>query len=59
MPNKEFELLISMYVLYYRMKLISGNLGHLGDCFILSFFVFLGMHLWHMEIPRLGVESEL
>ena len=21
--------------------------------------VFLGLHLWHMEIPRLGVESEL
>ena len=21
--------------------------------------VFLGPHLWHMEIPRLGVESEL
>ena len=23
------------------------------------FFVFLGAHLWHMEVPRLGVESEL
>ena len=23
------------------------------------FFFFLGPHLWHMEIPRLGVESEL
>ena len=22
-------------------------------------FCFLGPHLWHMEIPRLGVESEL
>ena len=22
------------------------------------FFVFLGMHLRHMEVPRLGVESE-
>ena len=22
-------------------------------------FVFLGPHLWHMEVPRLGVESEL
>ena len=26
-------------------------------CFIYLFF--LGMHLWHMEVPRLGVESEL
>ena len=25
----------------------------------LEFFFFLGMHLWHMEIPRLGVESQL
>ena len=23
------------------------------------FFAFLGPHLWHMEVPRLGVESEL
>ena len=25
----------------------------------LSFFIFLGPHLWHMEVPRLGFESEL
>ena len=23
------------------------------------FFFFLGLHSWHVEIPRLGVESEL
>ena len=23
------------------------------------FFVFLGQHPWHMEVPRLGVEWEL
>ena len=23
------------------------------------YFCFLGLHLWHGEIPRLGVESEL
>ena len=23
------------------------------------FFCFLGLHLWHMEVPRLGVEWEL
>ena len=22
-------------------------------------FAFLGLHPWHMEVPRLGVESEL
>ena len=27
--------------------------------FIFLSFVFLGPHLWHMEIPRLGVHSEL
>ena len=27
--------------------------------FIYLFFVFLGPHLWHMDVPRLGVESEL
>ena len=25
-------------------------------CFV---FCFLGLHLWHMEVPRLGVQSEL
>ena len=23
------------------------------------FFFFLGLHLWHMEVPKLGVELEL
>ena len=26
---------------------------------VFLFFVFLGPHLWHMEVPRLGVQSEL
>ena len=26
---------------------------------IILFFVYLGPRLWHMEVPRLGVESEL
>ena len=26
---------------------------------LLLFFVFLGPYPWHMEVPRLGVESEL
>ena len=28
-------------------------------CFVLFCFVFLGPYPWHMEVPRLGVESEL
>ena len=27
--------------------------------FLVLFFHFLGPHLWHMEVPRLGVESQL
>ena len=27
--------------------------------FFFFFFCFLGLHLWHMEIPRLGLESVL
>ena len=27
--------------------------------FMFVFFVFLGLHPWHMEVPSLGVESEL
>ena len=27
--------------------------------FVCLFFVFLGMHLHHMEVPRLGVQLEL
>ena len=26
---------------------------------VFVFFFFLGLHLWHMEVPKLGVESEL
>ena len=28
-------------------------------CFFFFFLVFLGLHLWHMKVPRLGVELEL
>ena len=27
--------------------------------YLFIYFVFLGLHLWHIEVPRLGVESEL
>ena len=30
-----------------------------SDFSFFSFFVFLGPYLWHMEVPRLEVESEL
>ena len=28
-------------------------------CLFVLFFVLLGSHLWHMEVPRLGVQLEL
>ena len=31
----------------------------LSFCFLFFFLVFLGLHLQYMEVPRLGVESEL
>ena len=33
------------------------NISQLFFCFVL--FCFLGLHLWHTEVPWLGVESEL
>ena len=27
--------------------------------YFLFIFCFLSLHLWHMEVPRLGVKSEL
>jgi len=27
--------------------------------FIYLFFCFLGLHLWHMQVPRLGGEYEV
>ena len=47
------------------LNLLSHN-GNSYSCFIfyefayfILFFVCLGLHSWHMEIPRLGVQSEL
>ena len=28
-------------------------------CLFVCFVGFLGLHMWHMEVPRLGVKSEL
>ena len=36
-------------------------LAQLPECLFIYLFIycFLGLHLQHMEVPRLGVESEL
>ena len=33
--------------------------GKVFGVFVFVFLSFLGLHPWHMEVPRLGVESEL
>ena len=33
--------------------------GVWGFLLLFFVFVFLGLHPWHMEVPRLGVDSEL
>ena len=41
---------------------VGGTLAqpavHRGEVFFFFFF-FLGLHSWHMEVPRLEVQSEL
>ena len=39
--------------------LATGCVRHFIFIFIYLFFVFSGPHPWHMEVPRLGGESEL
>ena len=46
-----------------RRYWVLNLLSHEGTPWLVSlyfiFLSFLGLHLWHMEIPRLGVELEL
>ena len=51
-----------MNAFYFLSCLIA--LARIPNIFLLLFFVFfffffLGLHPWHMEVSRLGVESEL
>ena len=48
------------------MSVRMGRFSHqthwnqMGFCFVLfGLFVFLGLHLWYVEVPRLGVQLEL
>ena len=41
-----------------RIRKCSAGLFKLKKLKIF-FFYFLGLYLWHSEVPRLGVESEL
>ena len=46
--------------LYSRTLLIHSKCNSLHLMYVCIYlFSFLGQHLWHIDIPRLGVESEL
>ena len=50
------------YLYLYKTKTISYNTLSHNFPFTLTYWVFLfvcflGLHMWHMDIPRLGVES--
>ena len=43
---------------YAFMALFAVCMSSL-ECLFFSLSIFLGPHPWHMEVPRLGVKSEL
>ena len=47
---------VKVHMLQFLRQLLKFSKG-MTDIF--SPFSFLGLHLQHMEVPRLGVESEL
>ena len=54
----------SFYLLFFSLGRTASVEANLLCFFFLSslfffFFCFLGLNLWHMKVPRLGVESEL
>ena len=58
------KILISITILENNLELhIVGHKNHntlfFFSFFFLIFFLFLGPYLWHMEVPRIGVQLEL
>ena len=45
--------------LYYHHCLENSTYLSLLDIFFFFFSFFLQLHLWHIEVPRLGVKLEL
>ena len=50
-----------LLILFSRPKLVLSLMLHnfFFEVYFIFNFVFLGLHAWHMEVPRLGVKSEL
>ena len=47
------------FMVYSIQECVLWVLEALGGCNFMVFFCFLGLHLRHMDVPKLGVESEL
>ena len=43
----------------HKIALSNPNTYFILFIYLFLSFVFLGLHSWHMEVPRLGVELEL
>ena len=54
--DKQQDILLGLSY-FFNMKFSSGERNIF--LFLNFCFVFLGLHSWHVEVPRLGVESEL
>ena len=54
-PSFFSSLLRFIYALFLLLPAVNLSFSF---SFFLSFFGFLGPHLWHMEVPRLGVQLE-
>ena len=61
--NRREKSLVKMRII--RLMGLLGSLGSENEhklscnCLNFFFFIFLGLHLWHMDVPRLGVELQL
>ena len=42
----------------FQPKQLKPNLLGINSFFFFFFFCLLGLHLWHMEVPRLWVKLE-
>ena len=56
MINYTDNLLAGVFLRRDRLRLVEARKEEWLEFF---FFVFLGLYLWHMEVPRLGVKLDL
>jgi len=52
-------LLLESKTLSVRLENAKNKPEKMYPNFFFLLFCFLGLYLWHMEVPRLGVKSEL